>query len=273
MNVLAYTPKPPLSDFVQLFWHADGPAPAHAKERLFPTGTIELVINLRGDVLSVYDRADNAKRRRFRGAVVCGPQSESFVIDTADQASVMGVHFKPGGAFPFLTLPAGELQDAHVSLDTLWGAKAGRLRERLGEAATPAARFRVLEEALLARATRPLVRHPAVAFALRQFEGGPHLRRVADVTEAVGLSPRRFIQVFKDEVGLAPKLFCRILRFQRVLQLVQRDTPVEWAAVAQGCGYFDQAHFIHDFRAFSGLNPSAYLAHRGEHLNHVPLTD
>ena len=93
------------------------------------------------------------------------------------------------------------------------------------------------------------------------------------MTERIGLSPRRFIQVFREEVGLTPKLFCRIRRFQEVLGLIGRGQHVEWAEVALACGYFDQAHFIHDFRAFSGLNPKAYLAHRGEHLNHVPLCD
>jgi AraC-like DNA-binding protein len=74
-------------------------------------------------------------------------------------------------------------------------------------------------------------------------------------------------------VGLTPKLFCRVRRFQRVLRRIGTGRPVEWAAVAVDCGYFDQAHFIRDFHAFSGINPSAYLAGRTEHLNHVPLLD
>ena len=69
------------------------------------------------------------------------------------------------------------------------------------------------------------------------------------------------------------KLFCRIQRFQEVLHLIGTGRQVEWADVALTCGYFDQAHFIHDFRTFSGLNPTAYLAQRSEHLNHVPLPD
>ena len=60
-------------------------------------------------------------------------------------------------------------------------------------------------------------------------------------------------------------------RFQEVVRLVAARERVEWASVSASCGYFDQAHFIRDFRAFSGLNPSAYLTLRGEHVNHVPL--
>jgi AraC-like DNA-binding protein len=118
-----------------------------------------------------------------------------------------------------------------------------------------------------------LERHPAVAFALHEFYGVPHTRTISEVTGQIGLSAKRFIQVFDAEVGLTPKLFCRVRRFQKVLRLVGAGRPVEWAGVAADCGYFDQAHFIRDFRAFSGLNPSTYLAHRTEHLNHVPMID
>lgn len=267
-------PGPPLSDFVELFWFYEGCDLPHAKERVLPTGTMELVINLHDDQLRVYDRQDTDRFQSFHGALICGAHSEFFVIDTAQQASILGVHFKPGGALPFLGLPAGELRNMHVSLDALWGATAGELRDRLLEAGTPEARFRTLEQTLMARTARPLARHPAVAFALREFQGGQRARKVSEVTGRIGLSQRRFVQVFREEVGLTPKLFCRVRRFQDVVRLVGTEQNVEWADVALSCGYFDQAHFIHDFRAFSGLNPTAYLANRGgEHLNHVPLSD
>jgi len=202
-----------------------------------------------------------------------GAHSEFFVIDTAQQHSVAGVHFKPGGAFPFLDPPASELHNTLVSLEDLWGRLARHLRERLLEAPTPQARFRILEQTLLARAAERLQRHPAVAFALHEFHGLPHTRTIADVTGQIGLSAKRFIDLFSGEVGLTPKLFCRVRRFQRVLRRIGAGRPVEWAAVAADCGYFDQSHFIHDFRAFSGINPSTYIAQRTEHLNHVPLDD
>ncbi len=106
----------------------------------------------------------------------------------------------------------------------------------------------------------------------------PHARTVAEVTDQLGLSPRRFIQVFAEQVGLTPKLFCRVRRFHEVMRRVHlpgndEGSRIDWTEVALSCGYFDQAHFIRDFRAFSGLNPSAWLAQRGEHLNHVPILD
>lgn len=273
MRSYRHIPAPPLSEFVELLWLYEGYQQPHAKERLLPDGSMELVINLNEDLTRVYDPHDTQEFRTLRGPVMVGAHSEFFVIDTAEQHSVAGVHFKPGGAFPFLDVPAGELHNTLVSLEDLWGSMAGQLRERLLEAATPAGKLRVLEQALLARAADRLARHPAVAFALREFRGAPHTHTIAEVTGQIGLSAKRFIEVFSGEVGLTPKLFCRVRRFQRVLRRIGAGRPVEWAAVAADCGYFDQAHFIHDFRAFSGINPSTYIAHCTEHLNHVPLID
>jgi AraC-like DNA-binding protein len=266
-----HRPLPPLGDFVEMLWIWRGSAAQpHAFERLLPTGTVELVVNLREDTSRIYDPDD---RRRFEvlpGSLLVGPQSEYFVIDTAEQREVMGVHFRPGGASPF-TGPAGELTDAHVPLEALWGSAGRDLRERLLEADSDASRFRILASALLAQAQGALERHPAVAHALEEFGRVPHARRVAEVRAGAGLSHRRFVQLFRDAVGLTPKLYCRIRRFQEVLQRVAAGRAIEWAGLALDCGYYDQAHFIRDFRAFSGLNPSTYLVDRGEHLNHVPL--
>ncbi len=269
-----YAPQGPLAEFVNCFWLTEGYSQPHQKERLLPDGSMALVVNLRENTTRLYEGEDHDHCREWRCAgVVSGAHSEYFVLDTAEQEHVIGVFFKAGGAFPFFEMPAGEVSNAHVPLEDFWGRRAGELRERLLEAATADAKFQILEQFLLAQAARPLERHPAVAYALGEFHGSPAGRTIADVAGQISLSARRFIEVFRDEVGLTPKLFCRVRRFQQVLRRVAQGRPVGWAGVAADCGYFDQAHFIRDFRAFSGLNPSAYLSVRNEHLNHVPILD
>lgn len=270
MIQIHHVPGPPLSEFVELLWLYEGYTQPHAFERLMPMGTMALVVNLDEDRSRVYDRERLELTGTLRGILLAGVYSEHTVIDTAEQRATLGVHFRPGGAFPFFGLPAGELQDTTLSLEDLWGAEAATLRDRILEAAAPEDKFRIVEGALLARA-RGLSRHPAVAFAMRE------LRRqsVASVTGQIGYSQRHFIQLFRQEVGLTPKLFCRVQRFQQALRRI--DVPgseprrVDWTEIALSCGYCDQAHFIHDFRAFSGMSPSAYLERRTPHLNHVPI--
>jgi AraC-like DNA-binding protein len=86
----------------------------------------------------------------------------------------------------------------------------------------------------------------------------PSIPTITSVSGRLGFSHRHFIDLFRRETGLTPKLFCRIRRFQQALAEVQARTKIDWADVAYSCGYFDQSHFVHDFVNFSGLNPSAY---------------
>ncbi len=193
------------------------------------------------------------------------------MIDTAGQNCTIGVHFKPGGAFAFLGMPASELHDQHVSLDTLWGRFARSLRDRLLEARSASVRLEILESTLLARLRRVHALHPAVGFALHEFRGGPQMRTIAEVTGQIGLSSRRFIELFKEQVGMTPKLYCRVRRFQQVVKSIAGGQDLDWAQVALDGGYFDQAHFNHDFRAFSGLCPTEYASLACRHPNHVPI--
>jgi AraC-like DNA-binding protein len=278
---VSYTPVSPLLDFVEDFWLYDGYTQPHFKERILPSGTIELVINLRDSELRIYDATPPERCSRFSGALVSGAYGGFFVIDTAEEVSIMGVHFKPAGAFPFLGLPAGELADAHVDLETLWGRSAIELRDRLCDATTPMERFRLLEDALLAHLFRPLEHHYAVPTALEAIARTDARATVRDIARHIGLSQRRFIQVFTEEIGLTPKLFSRVRRFQRTMALVRKTTAPDWARLAADCGYFDQSHLIRDFLMFSGFSPSDYLRHQnhllqhGVHIkrNHLPLAD
>ena len=267
----AHKPSAPLSDFVDLFWFYEGYDVPHKRERLLPDGTVELVINLKDDRIRVYDSDSAEDFHTVAGCVISGPRSEFFVIDTDSEAMTVGVHFKPGGAFPFFKVPPAELSNQSVGLDCLWGAASARLRQRLLEAPTPEEKFRSLEECLLEELRKPLKRHPAVAFALNQFSLRGQAPSVSRVVEQVGFSQRRFIELFDHEVGLTPKLFYRVGRFQRIIRTAHARGDIDWAQLVLDCGYYDQAHFIHDFQSFAGITPSEYLKRRTPHVNHVPM--
>jgi AraC-like DNA-binding protein len=129
----------------------------------------------------------------------------------------------------------------------------------------------VLEHFLLRQAKLARDGNPAIHHALRRFNTQPSVPSIAAVADELGVSHKHLIQQFRNEVGLTPKRYCRIQRFQSVLRAIQNQRKVEWADIACAGGYFDQAHFIREFRDFSGLNPAAYLTQRGEYLGYVPV--
>ena len=118
---------------------------------------------------------------------------------------------------------------------------------------------------------RPVGLHHAVGYALGEFQRAPHIRGVIEVARDAGLSRRRFTQLFREQVGLTPKLYCRLHRFQDVVGKLTSGGLVDWADVALDGGYCDQAHLAHEFRAFSGFPLGDWLARERPFQNHVAI--
>jgi AraC-like DNA-binding protein len=234
-----------------------------------PSGTLDLVLNLEEDRLRFYvgERAETSLE--LPGVTLSGAHAGYFVIATSPRTSTIGVHFKPGGAFPFVGVPLRELEGRHAPLEALWGSAARALRDRVLAAPSGKPRLLALEAALLERTRGARARPRELSLALAAFED-PGLASVADVRQRTGLSAKRLIALFADDVGLTPKAFWRVRRFQAALRAVERGVPGD-AALALRLGYFDQAHFDREFRHFTGLSPRAYRAEAIERPNHVPL--
>jgi AraC-like DNA-binding protein len=248
-------PPPPLASYVEGLWHYDGSPVAHQRERVLPNGRFQMVIDLASG----------------RGTV-CGMRSQYIEIDPSAIRSVIGVVFRAGGARAFFGAPT-DFYNQVVPLDDAWGSDAIRLGERLADAPGAAEKLRLLETALLetmnGAASRRLALHPSVEHGLRAFRHMPHVQSVIDVSADAGVSRRRFSELFREQIGMTPKLYCRLLRFRDVVRRIVAGAPVDWADVALAGGYCDQAHLSHEFRDFSGMSPSSYLAAERPFANHV----
>jgi AraC-like DNA-binding protein len=268
MRFEAYQPGPPLSRFVDCFWRYENGPQTHPWERGLPCGIPELVIDLSDDApsypTSTPPTPSPHPRRLYAtpGTVLCGPRTRPFRVKTDQSLRLLGVRFTPGGATPFFDMLASELRDTQISLEALWGAQAADLEDRLRATPTIAAQFQALEEALLAQAVRPLQRQSAVDYALQAFTRLSNPHTIAQVAHQVALSHARFIQVFREEVGLTPKQFCQVRRFLAALRWTQKGQRVNWAQLAAACGYADQAHLHRAFRRFAGVSPCVYVRER-----------
>lgn len=263
------TPRPPLDALVASVWVCRDDRRSHALERILPTGSTQLIVNLKENETRLYDPQHPQRVTVTDGTIFSGTWTCYQVIDTFEQEYVAGVAFKPGGSAAFIKVPGYETRDGDTPLELIWGrGRTADLRDRLLERHDADAQLDVLEDALAAM-LQPSGVHPAVVFALRAFDRAPRSTSIERVTEAIGLSAKRFIERFKTEVGVSPKRYCRIRRFQQAVARAHRGDLVDWAQVALECGYYDQAHFIHEFRSFSGLTPTGYRGARTAFQNHV----
>ncbi|HET6432515.1 helix-turn-helix domain-containing protein [Dyella sp.] len=270
MGFLQHRPPAPLDHLIESIWDWDMPLAEHRLERVLPKPGAQLIINLHEDETRTY--TDDAERRcvRASGSVLGGPVMSSQIIDSAEQVRVMGVVFRPGGAHALTGEHQQPMLGRDIDLDALFGTAARQLRQRLLETPSAARRIALLQ-AWLSRQRRGPALDPAVAHVLAALDRVPQWARIAPLVKETGLSEDRFGERFRRHVGMGPKRYARLQRFRAVLVQVHRVRTVDWCRVAADGGFTDQAHLVREFRAFSGLTPTAFMARRGPHLNHLAL--
>jgi AraC-like DNA-binding protein len=255
-----------------MLWAVDQPASPWSdiarRERVLPGGGIHIALRLGDCPIQIFDDIDDPRGQTFGYAVIGGPRSAFYIRDISRPISTVGAQIDSVAARFVFGMPARELADRHARLDDIWGSSVDSLRQQMTEVKSLELRLRILEEALLThlRGVRPL--HPAVVHALRRLSTASNVR---DVVKETGYSQRRFIAVFREELGLTPKVFCRLLRFQKVLSQFKAYPTATWSQVAHDAGYSDQAHFNREFREFTGVTPGEYRSFSSQPPTHIPV--
>ncbi len=239
-------PGEPLRPFVRNFWAAQSTGTSHVgkRQRIVPDGCIDLIF------------VRNGPTETYRGYIV-GTMTRPIFEDVTAGAQYLGIRFAPGGFTPLFRCPAHEFTDQTVPLDGLSCSFVSP--DRIAESAGVGTCFRYLQECL----SRRLISHPpdpTLGEALGTIAACRGEITVAQLADNAGCSPRQLLRAFRNSVGVGPKTYCRIIRFKAALRALRRQPPPDLLDIALDAGYYDQAHFIHDFNAFYGSSPSAAMS-------------
>ncbi|MBE1581108.1 AraC-like DNA-binding protein [Amycolatopsis roodepoortensis] len=267
MEYVSRVPRPPLDGLIDDLYYLRG-APPYARLTLPPMPGAFLIVNL-GPPFRIRAGAEIEAAEYADGCVVTTP-TRALEFGYPPGTRSVGVHFKPWGPAQFLPMPAAELCDRPVTLEQVWGRPAvAELRDRLATADGPQEMLTLLEEELMRRlretAGLGLVRHTSGVLAAT---GGAVA--IGGLSVAAGVSSTHLAQRFKQLVGVTPKRLARTYRLTATVFAIDPAGPVDWGALAGGAGYFDQAHFGHEFREFTGLTPTRYLEVRRRFLREHP---
>ncbi len=235
-----------LNSLVDCFWAAESP-PAGIK-RVVPDGCIDIVFTI--------EETPKTQKAELR---LVGPMTVPMLFPVQNPTTVLGVRFRPGGASALLRIPARELQDLCPPLEDAWGAQAQRMLQRLTSLQSAASRFSVLQDFLLSRLDPASSMDSALNALIREIEACDEPSPVESTARSYGFGPRRLRRAFDRWVGLSPKQFSRVMRFQRLLGRVHSGCPGNWAEQALECGYYDQPHMNREFRRLAGVAPSRYF--------------
>jgi len=236
--------------FVRCYWMLEDDTPEPGLQRIIPDGRAELILNLGHPY-----EARTLQPKCFLMGQITGP----LFLRATGPVKIIGVRFHPHAASQLLNLPISELTDAGaISLDDI-SQSLFRDLGRIEELRSPLEWFPTLDNIMNAAGERAVRTDSLLAAAVKELEQADGLMSVAAVADRTGLSARQFERRFSQSVGIAPKLFSRMQRFQRVFRTLEGG-HANWADAAVQCGYYDQAHLIRDFREFAGKPPAMLLA-------------
>ena len=224
-----------------------------------PHPDVVLVIGL-GPTLRVVDPRRPSDSTIERLAFAAGVHDAHVFTESTVPTRGLQINLTPIGAHLLFRVPMDSLANRVVALEDIFGAEARRLLERLQEAPSWTGCFDILDDAIGGRIATARTPNPLVVRATRVLRATRGAASIARLARDLECSQRHLIATFREQIGVTPKMYARIVRFDHAVKQLRRPDGLRWAEIADASGYYDQAHLIHDFREFAGLTPGEFLA-------------
>ncbi len=199
-------------------------------------------------------------------SVIVGLQSAKVTLDINKSHKAVRVGFHPGGLYRLIGMPMAGLIDGSYDAADIFGKGISEVNEKLQDAKTFEEIKNTVEDFLLQK-LRSLKRNlpfDSAMLEMLRFNGNISMEKMASLS---CLSLRQFERISKERIGVSPKFFARLIRFSQAYRLFENSMKVSWTSIAHQCGYFDQMHFIRDFKEFAGVAPGLIE----KELNQAPV--
>lgn len=249
-------PAPDLGQIVKCYWSIESDSMQSSEpELVLPDGCPEIIFNLSDRFIRVHSDSEE----RQPASLFAGQMSKNIMLRPSGKVRLFGVRLQPAGASSVVRFSVSEITDRIVAFDDACGRDGRELEEKLNEATTFVGRISIFESWVRSNLSRrPSVDDLASKASELIFAAGGSIA-VSALANRIGVSDRRLERHFKHSVGISPKMFSRIVRFQSVVRSVQNASSADVLEVALDLGYYDQSHLIRDFREFSGITPQAFF--------------
>jgi AraC-like DNA-binding protein len=220
-----------------------------------PWAGVVVIISF-GPRITIHDAGGSlSQTASFVGGLSDAPTYTEY---DGDQHGIQ-IDLTPLAASAVLGVPGSELTNRVIDLEDILGRRTPELVERLYEAPSWPERFAILDATLQHRLDGAPVPAPEIAHAVHRLTASRGRALITDLREETGWSARHLATRFRRDVGLGPKLYGRVLRFEHATKLLEHNDGTQIAEIALECGYYDQAHLARDFREFAGTSPARYI--------------
>jgi AraC-like DNA-binding protein len=242
-------------------WWEHPTTPLYRRE--LPSAEVPLILNF-GSPIRLFDVADRTRSTEL-GSFATGAYDAHVVVEANGSQGGVQIDFTILGMRLFLGRPLAALTNRGVALEDIFGSAGRRLTSELHDTPTWEARFDLLDREIGGRVAS--ARRPAseVLCAWTRIVNSGGLVPIRSLVDETGWSQKHLISQFREHIGLAPKMFARVMRFGSAVDRLRRRDHASLTELALDCGYYDQAHFDRDFRAFAGVTPTELITTLGSH--------
>ncbi|WP_436486010.1 DUF6597 domain-containing transcriptional factor [Chitinophaga sp. ARDCPP14] len=260
MNYYTIPPPVKLAEYIQFFWVLEGSATAEKPfhHRVLAESSPEWIFYCKGQ-FEAYGVGDDRHKTSF--SCLSGQLQHFRKLYTLNDFCLFGVYLFPYAIPGIFGLPAHVLSDQTVDTETLLGREGQLLEQKVFAASDHRQRATLISQFILQRLAKSAETASPVFTSVRQILMSSTALSIPALADECYLSRRQFERKFIHYAGYSPKQFQRIARFNAVIKGFEKR-PVSLTEMAYSCGYYDQSHFIHDFRLFSGYNPKAFFTHQ-----------
>jgi AraC-like DNA-binding protein len=258
MNYEVYDPTPELAPFVKCFWTLDDDGKSGAsRQRIIPDGCMEMIFHY-GDLYKQYFEDGEAiiQPRSF----IFGQITRYIEIEPTGISGIVAARFLPQGLIPFLNAPVSSLGNKAVALANIFGRKAKKLEDEIMRAENNIQRIKLLESFLLLQLADPKMIDKITKACVETIFQAKGQWGVQKVAGKIKVNRRSIERRFVAAVGLSPKQLSRLVRLQATLKMLEQKKFSSLTSLAYENGYYDQAHFIRDFREFTGVSPKSFYS-------------
>ena len=247
-----------LSQYVKQYWELNNCLPSDAvhTQRIIPSGLFELIFYLDHKPQSSDPRKDINDN-----IILTGQLKNYHDIKITGNLSLFAIYFLPHGLSMFLEIPINELFNQSVPLRLLIKDKVNKLEDDLLKASNFERKIAVAENFLRKQIQKNerKYHYERIRFTVNKINQAKGVLQIEDLASTSFLSRKQFERTFLETIGITPKQFLKIVRFQNAIYVKSKNSALSLTEIAHNCGYFDQSHMINDFRTLAGISPKQYF--------------
>ena len=266
MSFTRIAPPEELKNIIECYWIVEKDDPSPVEEKIIPDGFAELVFHY-GDhyLIRLKNQWEVQSKNLYAGQI-----SKFFFLRNSGISRVLGVKLKPTAFTQLYKIPADQFTDKVVDLSQIPGLKDTPFQRDLHHLKNPHEKISVLNQYFRTRSDG--YNHGPADHAVEMIFSMRGMISIKELCSALHISERQLERIFKRYIGLSPKFYCRIIRFNYIFQcILNKDN--KWVDVVHSAGFYDQSHFIRNFKSFTGEEPSSYIFEKDNLANFFLIKD